>query len=161
MLTVQGMTELQAAAVLFRDCGAPIKKAMQQEAKTWTPTLIRSAQAHARGEVQKRIAQSARPSVTNKGPKVSFGASGRVTGSPLGKITRPYEFGTDDRNKKTTYLSRQRTSKKAMRVNRRTMRQLPARNADGHFLYPAVAATVPDLVGRYVRAIAGVMSSGR
>jgi hypothetical protein len=159
VLTVRGLTELQAAAVAFKECEAPIRKALQKEARTWAPTLVAAAAANARGQVQQQeIAASGRTTITNKGPTAVFGSTGRAGRTPLAKLARAYEFGTDDRQRKTEYLSRHRTSKRAMHVKRRTMAQLPARNPDGHFIHRAVAEKTPDLVARYVRAIAEVMN---
>lgn len=55
---------------------------------------------------------------------------------PLAKLTRPFEFGTLNREKFTTYY---RKSKKGgqHKVVRRTMRQIPPRSTRGWIAYPA------------------------
>lgn len=159
MLTVEGLPELRAAVRLFGECGKPIRRELDRESRAWAPTLAAAARRRAAGEVEGRIAASARTSVSGKGPRVVFGSSGKVGDTPLREVTRPYEFGAPQRATHTTvYLSRHRTSRKAMRVERHTHRQLPRYQPKGRFLYPAVAETAPDLVGRWVRAVVRVMT---
>jgi len=89
-----------------------------------------------------------------------FGSTGRVSGARLSEIAGPYEFGTARRNSKTKYLTRHRSSRKEYFVERRTHVQLPPRNPDGHFIYPAVADQAPALVARWVRAVAQAVQRG-
>jgi hypothetical protein len=160
VLTIKGTDQLDDVTRLFKTCEAPIKKAMQKEARAWGPEIVAAAKARARGPVQQAIAASGKVSVTTKGLKATFGSSGRVGTQALAQLTRPYEFGARTPQKFTKYLSRHRLSKQAIRVTRRTQKQLPAWNSTGHFLHPALAKTAPDLVGRYVAAIARVMRDG-
>ena len=160
MLKIEGLTELQAAAVTFSRVEAPIRRAIQAEARTWAPTLVQAAKMRAEFGPQHAIASSARTSVTNRGPKAVFGSSGSTgRGAPLARVARPFEFGTNNQKRKTTYYARQRQTKRSMQVTRNTVIQLPYRNAKGRFIYPAVAETVPDLVARYVRAIARAVTT--
>jgi len=131
-----------------------IQKNLQEESKRFAPMLVRSAQAHATGEVEKRIAQSGAVKITRDGFVVSFGRSGRVSGAKLSELARPYEFGTNNPEWfSEPYRSRHRLSGKAMQVSRRTRRQLPRFVKSGRFLYPALAEVTPRLVSGYVRAI--------
>ena len=136
----------------FDSADVEIRRAISEESKRWAPTLVRAAQSRAHGEVEKKIAKSAQTKVTAKGLVATFGASGRVGRTPLRELTRPYEFGTIRPEQYTTYRSRR--NGKALRVTRRTQRQIPPANSDGRFIYPALAATTPKLVARYVRAVA-------
>lgn len=155
MLSIRGTDELKAAALLFRNADRATRAAIAKESRQWSPELKRAAQARARGRVDRRIANSGRTTTTARGLKATFGASGSLpSGERLAEVTRPFEFGTGNREAKKTYLSRQRTSKRRMYVTRRTQRQIPRRNDKGRFLYPAVADVTPDLVARWVRAIA-------
>lgn len=52
-------------------------------------------------------------------------------------LTRPYEFGSDDREEYTDYDRRNLKGGGTHRVRRRTKRQLPPRRAGGHIAYPA------------------------
>jgi hypothetical protein len=160
MLKVRGTDQLDDVTRLFKTCEQPIRKAMQKEARTWGPEIVAAAKAQARGPVQQAIAASGKVSVTTKGLKATFGSSGRVGTQALAQLARPYEFGSKTPEKFTRYVSRHRINRQAMRVTRRTQKQLPRWNADGHFLHPALAKTAPDLVGRYVAAIARVMRDG-
>jgi hypothetical protein len=158
MMTVD-TSDLQAFRQQLHRARADIRDNLDKESKRFAPLLIRSAQTHARGEVEKRIAQSGTARIVKDGFVVTFGRSGRVAGAKLAEITRQYEFGTRDRNRfSEPYLSRHRISGKAMRVTRRTRRQLPQFVKTGRFLYPALADVTPDLVKGYVRAIVNTVT---
>jgi len=162
MLKVRGIPELEAAAILFKNADRETRRALAQQSKAWAPTIIRAAKMHAELPQDRAIAGSGRVTVNTKGIVATFGAAGRLgSGTPLREITRPFEFGTQNDDTFTTYLSRQRTTKRAMKVTRRTRKSLPAWNKTGRFLYPAVADTAPELVSRYVRAIALTVSNAR
>jgi hypothetical protein len=150
MLTVTG-PELSGR---IRRTLPEIKQAVERESRKFGPVLVRAAQARASGEVDQRIARSGTAKASRDGFVVRFGGTGRVSGTPLREITRPYEFGTSNPDRfSEPYRARHRVSGRAMRVSRRTMRQLPQQSETGRFLYPALADVTPALVGRYVRAI--------
>lgn len=161
MLSIHGVDEVKAAAMMFAKAPAETRKAIQKESRAWAPTLKQAAQSRARGRMQNRIANSGKITVTGNGLKATFGASGKAShGTSLGEVTRPFEFGTDTTQAYTEYLSRHRVTRRAMRVKRRTKKGLPHRDERGHFIYPAVADATPKLVARYVRAIAQAVTRG-
>lgn len=157
MLTVD-TSDLAALREQLHRARTDIKKNLDEESRRFAPMLVRSAQAHASGEVEKAIAQSGSVRIVRDGFVVSFGRKGRVSGAKLGEITRQYEFGTNDPDRFSEYRSRHRTSGKAMKVRRRTRRQLPAFVKTGRFIYPALAEVTPKLVARYVRAIVNTVT---
>lgn len=53
-----------------------------------------------------------------------------------GELARVFEFGTDDRERFTTYRRRGRNGR-SHSVTRRTRRQVPPRRAGGYIAYPA------------------------
>ena len=63
--------------------------------------------------------------------------SGLIVGAGNDLLTKPYEFGTNDRDAKTTYDRRNRSGNGTHSVTRRTRRQLPERKAGGYVAYPA------------------------
>ncbi len=155
MLKVEGVEELEAVVLLFKRAPAEIKRGIRQESRAWAPSIVAAAKSMARGPVERRIAASGKVTVTDRGPVARFGSSGRLRpGVPLARIARHYEFGTNRRNMKTKYLGRNRYTRDAQFITRRTRRQLPQRNATGRFVYPALAEETPALVARYVRVIA-------
>ena len=159
MLTVD-TSDLKTMREQLHRARKDIHKALEAESRKWAPMIVRSAQRHARDEVSKRIAQSGTAKIAKDGFVVSFGRTGKVSGTRLAEITRPYEFGTYRPNQYTEYRSRHRESRKAMRVKRRTQKQIPAARESGRFLYPAVADITPKLVTGYVRAITETITNG-
>ena len=152
MLEIRGIADLREVARMFRDADAETRKAIRTEARAWAPTLIRAARARAPGRVEAAIADSGRTTVVANGVKATFGASGRLSsGEPLREVTRPYEFGTYRQNRYVEHRGRSPLNR-YYRVRRRTMRQIPAMDPDGRFIYAALAATTPDLVSRWVKA---------
>lgn len=67
------------------------------------------------------------------GLRVTTGDNGG-TGHPMARI---YEFGTKDREVKSTYMRRIPGTGRRSQVTRRTRRQLPARKPSGYIAYPA------------------------
>lgn len=57
------------------------------------------------------------------------------TGHP--DLWAPFEFGTNDQEKTTTYYRRGNPNRSAGMVTRRTRRQLPPRKPSGYVAYPA------------------------
>lgn len=64
-----------------------------------------------------------------------------------------FEFGTDDREHKTTYTRRNRRNGGTHQVTRRTMRHLPRRTPEGRVIWPAAAETVPRITSLWVQII--------
>jgi len=161
MIKVRGTDELMAAAVLFRNADRETRRALAKESRAWAPTIVRAAKRRAVLPQDHAVAESGKVSITSKGIVATFGSAGRLssTGTHVGEVTRAYEFGTESRERRSRYVSRQRSSGKEMYVQRRTRIELPRRTRSGRFIYPAVADTAPDLVGRYVRAVARAVTS--
>jgi hypothetical protein len=156
-VSVRGLPELRAAALLLKQADAPTRAALKRESRAWAPTLERAIKARARTDVDRRIAASARTTVTAKGLKATVGASGRLpSGDALREVTRPYEFG-GNRNVRNKYVGRSPKGK-AVIYRRRTQRQIPDPAPNGRMVYQGLADVTPELVSRYVRALAKVMS---
>lgn len=151
MLRIDGADELRAAALLYKRAPREVQAAIRKEAKGWAPTLKAAAEARASDPVAKAVARSGEVTVTAKGLRATFG-TGTWQGVALGELARPWEFGTSRPNAFHEYYDRR--GGRAVKVNRRTQRQVPRRKDTGRFLYPAVADCTPDLVGRWVRAVA-------
>jgi hypothetical protein len=68
------------------------------------------------------------------------------------EYSRGFEFGTDRRDKESTY-SRTSTRGNTHEVTRRTTRHLPNRVRKGRAVFPAVAETVPRLTSLWVQIV--------
>lgn len=161
MINIRGVPELRATALVFRNADRETRRGIQREARTWAPDLQRAVARRARTGVDRQIAASGRITVTARGIKAVFGSSGRLSsGEPLRSVARPYEFGTGSPHATKEYLSRHRVSRRAMRVTRRVQEQVPHRRDTGRFIYPGVADATPELVARWVRAVAQAATNG-
>lgn len=69
-----------------------------------------------------------------------------------------FEFGTKDRDKRTTYFRRGGPQRRAGTVTRRTRRQLPEHKKSGHVAYPAankLGTRVFHMWAELIRKVAG------
>lgn len=156
MLRVDGADELKAAALLYARAPQTIQRDIQAQAKAWAPTLVRAARAHARDRMSSRIADSGVARVNQKGVVAVFGAGKMV------KVARPYEFGTARPDAWSKgYVGRTPGGRGYPVPRRRTQRQIPPRNEEGRFVYPAMADVTPDLASRWVRAVAQAVTYGK
>lgn len=64
-------------------------------------------------------------------------ANSVVAGTGDSELTRPYEFGANDRDEYAEYTRRNRNNDGSHTVRRRTKRQLPERKPGGWLAYPA------------------------
>lgn len=64
-------------------------------------------------------------------------SNGLIVGAGDHLLTKPYEFGANDRDTSTTYRRRNRVSGGDHEVTRRTRRQLPEHKAGGYIAYPS------------------------
>lgn len=157
MLRIDGLDEVKATARLFADADKPTQAAIRKQSQAWAPTLRAAALSRAHDPVSRAVAASGKVTVTGKGLRAVFGGSGSFHGEPLRNLAGPFEFG-GNRQRKETYLSRSKG--RAVRVTRKTQVQIPPKTPAGRFLYPAVADTTPDLVGRWVRAVVQAVTDG-
>jgi hypothetical protein len=153
MLRIDGAQEVRAAALLYRRAPREVQSRIRREAKVWAPTLRAAAVRRATDPVSRAVAESGKVTVTARGVRAVFGAA-RWRGVDLRRVARPFEFGTSQPDAwSDAYLTRTAAGRSVKVQSRRTQRQIPARSS-GRFAHAAVAETTPDLVGRWVRAIA-------
>lgn len=136
MASRHGIVSAEAAedlvAVQTRLAAAPAKlqqlleaTASEQLSRAWGEELDRAPATPAQDEFI-TVGASAQPSA---------GGLTVRTGHP--DLWAPFEFGTNDRERKTTYYRRGNSNRSAGMVTRRTSRQLPPRKAGGYVAYPA------------------------
>jgi len=157
MLRIDGVDEVKAAALLFARADKTTQAAIRKETAKFAPELRKAAMRHATDPVSRKVAASGKTTVTAKGMRAVFGASGTHGKARLSELAGPWEFG-GNRQRKETYMSRRKG--RSMKVTRRTQMQIPPKTPDGRFLYPAVADVTPELVGRWVRAVAQAVTDG-
>lgn len=161
MLRVEGLNELRLAAAYFGRLDQPTRKALREEARRWSPMLVREAAVLASSQPAPAmaLAKSGKITSTNAGLVATFGGTGFFNASggrrvPVRRLV-PFEFGAAQ-GKFEKYVSRQRTTKRAMIVRRRAQAQMRQRRPTGYFIFPAVADSTPTLVAMWVRAVAEV-----
>ena len=92
-----------------------------------------------RDELSKRPATPAQQKFILTGARTIPHAGGLRVETGDGELARVFEFGTNDRDRFTTY--RRRSPKgRPHSVTRRTRRQIPQRRAGGYIAYPAANA---------------------
>ena len=159
VLSIRGIEGLEAAARAYAAAPRTTQDAVKEGAKQLGPELVRAAQRRAAGSIENAIAASGKTAATAKGLTATFGSTGSYHGTPLRTFARPWEWG-GPRERFQAYIGKQRDSKRAMRVNRRTQRQIPATDYDGRFVSPAVEETTPRLAAAWADLIAEAVTNG-
>ena len=165
--SVRDSPELQATILLYRRASPQVQKAVKASVKAWGSNVVTAARARARGDLQERIAVSARTQMTaGKGVRAVFGSSGTVlsgTGAnktrvPLRALARPAEFGA---NRAVWAIYSARTPRgRTARVRRHTQRQYRDYRRAGMFAWPAVADVTPDAARMLVQAMREAYTDG-
>lgn len=156
------LRELQAVALGFKLVSKEIRKDINSTVRDVLNPIWRE-------EINDRVSQSGSrlDGLTfAKGARVAAGNPARVMAAtskrPLRKGTggfrpdvegRGLEFGTADRNAKSTYTGHTPAGK-AYQVTRRTRLHMPAAKRSGRVVYPAFAETMPRMVSLWVSLIA-------
>lgn len=141
MASRHGIVSAEAAADL-RAVRRAVAAAPAELERLLTATAAEQLSGAWREELDKRPATAAqRKFVLAEASAIPGSASLTVTtGDDWGlnpPMPRIYEFGTNDREKKTTYKRRDPRTGRSSTVTRRTRRQLPQRRAGGYIVYPA------------------------
>lgn len=139
---------LRAAVLGFRELGPTYRRELNQATRTVLgPEFVRAVDAHARTSLDTRVlATGARVQAGNPPVLIAASSRRRMSGGMVPDSDWPtQEFGTLDRNKRTTYTRR------GHRVTRHTRRQVPARVKSGRVVMPAVADTIPKAASMWVQ----------
>ena len=146
----------RAFRALPRDLKNEIRKAQRAEiGPIWKDEMSTAvAGAAARASMQQRVfGAGARVKAGLPAYLVAGGSNRRLRGGGIvSDLARPYEFGTNRRDKATRYLRRSPRGG-THTVTRRTSRQLPLVRRQGYVVYPAVSQAVPRLIGVWVRGL--------
>lgn len=156
------LRELQAVALGYKLVSKEIRKDINATVREVLNPVWRE-------EIAERVSQSGSRIdglIFAKGARVAAGNPARVMAAtsrrPLRKGPgglrpdiegRAFEFGSSDRQKKSTYTSRS-SKGTAYKVTRRAATGLPAKRNAGRIVYPAFAATMPRMVSLWVSLIA-------
>jgi hypothetical protein len=139
---------LQAVVLGFRQLEPAYKRDLNRATRTVLgPEFTRALTAHARTSLDTRVlVTGARVQGGNPPVLVAGSSRRRLSGGLVPDLDwAAQEFGTLDRNKRTTYRRR------GAKVTRRTRRQVPARVKSGRVVMPAVADTIPRAVSMWVQ----------
>lgn len=147
-----GRARLDAARRAFRALPKTIKSDVrraqrEQLGPIWRDEMTTSVGRTRRTE-QRRVFETGSRVRAGQPTYLVAGASNRRLrgGAVISDLARPQEFGTNRRNNLTRYNRRSRNGG-THTVTRHAARQLPPAKRSGWVVYPAVAKTVPRLIG--------------
>lgn len=155
MALVIDSTAVNDAADLLRradkDVVKQMRRAVTREVNPWLKSAIRR---NATDAPSRAIASTARVR-SGQRPAVVVGSSKKIGsgGASTGELAAVYEFGGYTEYERG-YARRNRRTGGRHKVVRHTQRQIPRRDRQGRFIYPAVADAAPMLVGAWVQVIA-------
>lgn len=139
---------LRAAVLGFRELDGVYRRELNRSTRTVLgPEFTRAVAAHGRTRTDERVLVAG-SKVQGGNPPVLVAASSRrkLRGGLVPDFDgAAVEFGTLDREKRTTY------TRQGAKVTRHTRRQLPARVKSGRVVMPAVADTVPKITSMWVQ----------
>lgn len=157
-VSAKSMTELRGAVLALKAVDRPIRNAINRATRQEGNTIWRA-------EVDKRAGGLPRVDqlVLGKGarfvPGNPFTAKAATSTRPLSgglvpsRRAKGFEFGTDNRERTTTYSRRNRDGSGSHTVTRRTTRHLPKRAPNGRVVWPAAAKAAPRLTSMWVQTI--------
>ena len=162
-LTIDYQPVLDAADLMRRadkDLAKQMRRAITREINPWLKSAIRREAIDAQSRL---IAGTARVR-SGTSPAVVVGSAKKFAGgASTAELARVYEFG-GYQNWEGAYARRNRKRGGRHKVVRHTQRQIPRKDRQGRFVYPAVADAAPMLVGAWVGLIAdmyGEAADGR
>jgi hypothetical protein len=139
---------IRATVLGFKELDATYRRELTKATRTvLAPEFGRALERHGRTTVDARVLVAGNK-VTGGNPPVLVAGSSRrkLSGGLVPDLDwATVEFGTLDRNKRTTY------TRSGFKVTRHTRRQVPARVKSGRVVMPAVADTIPRAVSMWVQ----------
>ncbi len=154
MIRVGDHRELQAAVLALRVMDRSLRNDIARSTKAvFDPIWQGQVEAFATTKLDKMvIAKGARVKAGNPPTAIAASSEARMRGGLIpAEDWAPFEFGTNDRNKVTTYQSHRGST--SFKVTRHTARQLPGRNRRGRVAYRAFEEVAPRIVSLWVQMI--------
>jgi hypothetical protein len=139
---------LRATVLGFRELEPAYRRDLNKATRTVLgPEFTRAVAKHGRTTLDARVLVKGATVKAGNPPVLVAGASRRkMRGGMVPDTDAPaVEFGTLNRNRRTTY------QRQGHRVTRRTRVQLPARVKSGRVVMPAVADTIPKAASMWVQ----------
>jgi hypothetical protein len=139
---------LRACVLGFKELDATYRRELNKATRTVLgPEFVRAVAAHGRTNLDTRVLVAGAKVAGGNPPVLVAGSSRRRMrgGMVPDRDAAAVEFGTLDRNHRTTY------QRQGAKVTRRTRRQLPARVKSGRVVMPAVADVVPKVTSMWVQ----------
>jgi hypothetical protein len=139
---------LKACVLGFRELEPAYRRDLNRATReVLGPEFTRAVATHARTRLDTRVLATGAKVQGGNPPVLVAATSRRATrGGMVPDLDWPtLEFGTLDRNKRTTY------QRKGHTVTRRTRRQVPNRVKSGRVVMPAVADVIPKVTAMWVQ----------
>lgn len=156
--SAKSVTELRGAVLALKAVDRPIRNAINRATRQEGNTIWR-AEVGSRLSGMPRVDQLVLGRGARFVPGNPFTAKAATSTRPLSGGLVPnvrakgFEFGTDNRERASTYTRRNRDGSGSHKVTRRTTRHLPARAPDGRAIWPAAAKAAPRLASMWVQTI--------
>lgn len=155
MLSVRGDDRLRAVVLAYKAAD----RTLRQDINTATrqiigPVWTAGIDARAATPMDKAVlGKGARVKPGNPPVAVAATSVRRLSGGIVPATDWPiFEFGTNDRERATTYTGRTKAGK-SYRVTRRTRRQLPRRVANGRVIYATFRDVAPRAASLWVQLV--------
>lgn len=154
--TPESLAQTKAAVLAIKNMDRSLRKDIDQATREQVTGMWQGELAGNSSTIMddRVLVKGARVAAGNP-PRLIAAASRRPIGAGLvpDRHGRSFEFGTNDREKKTTYTRRDRRSGGTHQVTRRTRRQLPQYTKSGRVVFPAVASTMPRAISLWTQLI--------
>lgn len=149
---------LYAARAAFRGLPKDLKNAMRRAQRSEIGPIWKQEMTESLGGASKTQAAVFKTGTRVKAGLPAYLVAGAGTralsgGGTPADLGRPFELGSGRREKYTRYSRKARGSAKSTKVTRRSSRQLPAHSKSGYVVFPAVARTIPRLIGTWVQGL--------
>lgn len=155
MIDVRGARELQAVVLGLKVMDREVAKDIRQATVgTIGPVWRNEVTSRAHTTLDRVVLTGSAAVRGGNPPRAVAGASARRMkgGGRPQDLAMPVEFGVRNRDRYRTYTGRSPKGT-PYRVHRRTTKQLPARNASGRVVFPALAEVGPRLVSLWVQLV--------
>lgn len=157
-VSARDITELRGAVLALKQVDRSIKNAINRATRSEVGAIWKDEVA---GKVagMPRVDQLVLGRGASVRPGNPFTAKAANSNRPLSgglvpnQKAKGFEFGTDNREKTSTYTRKNRRNSGSHSVTRRTTRHLPQRHPNGRVIWPAAAETGPRVVSLWVQII--------
>jgi hypothetical protein len=153
--SVTSLKEFQAVTLALKAASKELRTAINRATRDTVGPIWKeevNARAGAHVMANKVLTKGARVAAGNPARAVAGSSRKALSGGLIpDQANRAFEFGSTNRESKSTYRSRR--GGKSFNVTRRTRRQLPPFRKGGYVVFPAWRKTAPRMVSLYTQLI--------